>query len=79
MTPGEKKRGRPKKGKQMVDTTMRVTKETSVRVKILADLMGVTMSEAIDRLIEENAPQVNEEIRRRAEQKKRFGKKSTDN
>lgn len=61
-----KKRGRPKKAKKMVDTNVRVTKDTHLRLKTLADLWGITMSESIDLLIEKHAPEVEDAIRRRA-------------
>lgn len=66
-----------KKGKgRVVITNVRVTKETHLRMKTLAELMGVTMSEAIDALIDKQAPEVDDIIRQREEQKKRFGKKN---
>lgn len=55
-------KGRPSKGKRMVDTNVRVTKDTHLRLKTLADLREATISEAIDKLIEEHAPEVEEAI-----------------
>lgn len=55
-------KGRPSKGKRMVDTNVRVTKDTHRRLKTLAELHDTTISEAIDKLILEHAPEVEEAI-----------------
>ena len=72
-----------KKGKgRVVVTNVRVTKETHVRLKTLADLWGLTMSEAVNLLIRENVPEVEESIRLREEMKMKAGKnkpESSDN
>lgn len=73
--PDKKKRGRPKKENQViVDTNVRVTKETHLRMKTLADLWGLTMSEAVNLLIRENVPEVEQAIQLRAQMKKKAGK-----
>lgn len=76
----EKKPKAEKKGKRMVDTNVRVTRETHLRVKTLAEMWGVTMSEAMDLLISEHVPQVEDEIKRREEiQVKLSKRKPTQN
>lgn len=64
-----------KKGKgRVVITNVRVTKETHTRLKTLADLWGVTMSEAMDMLITEHVPEVEEAIRLREQMKMKAGR-----
>lgn len=64
-----------KKGKgRVVIAPVRVTKETHVRMKTLAALWHMSMSETINKLIDEVAPQVDDVIREREEQERRFGK-----
>lgn len=72
----KKKRGRPRKDKEVIDTNVRVSKRTQVRIKTLATLWHTTMSDAIDRLIEAQAPQVDEVIRERERQEHAFNQKS---
>lgn len=64
-----------KKGKRMVDTNVRVMKTTHQRMKTLADLWGVTISEAVDLLISQHAPEVDNEIKRREEMQRQMSKK----
>lgn len=69
-----------KKGKgRVVITNVRVTKETHLRLKTLSELWGMTMSEAMDALIKKQAPEVDEIIREREEQIKRFSKRKPNN
>lgn len=73
------KRGRPKKDEMIVDTNVRMTKKTHTRLKTLADLWDVSISKAVDRLIDGAAPEVDDVIRQRDEQRKRFSGKSSQN
>ena len=59
-----------KKGKRMMDTNVRVTKDTHSRLKTLSDTLGLTMSEAIDFIIIEHYPDIEEE-RKALEERKR--------
>ena len=69
-----------KKGKgRVVITNVRVTKETHNELKVLSDLRGQTMSEAISSLIREAAPDVIEELRRREEAQRKHSRKTSDN
>lgn len=64
-----------KKGKgRVVITNVRVTKETHEELKVLSDLRGQTMSEAISALIREAAPDVIDEMRRRQEAQRKHAK-----
>lgn len=54
-----------KKGKRMTTSAVRVTPETHKRMKTLADVLGMTMSEAIDFIILEHMPEIDEEVVRR--------------
>jgi DNA-binding Xre family transcriptional regulator len=53
-------------------TNIRITAETHQRVKTLADMLGVNISEALDILIQKHAPEVDEELKRREERRKAF-------
>lgn len=64
-----------KKGKRMVDTNVRVTKDTHLRLKALSDLWGVTMSEALDLLIGEHVPEIEERLKQREEMQKKLSKR----
>jgi hypothetical protein len=77
--PDKRKRGRPRKDDTViVDTNVRVDKRAHIRMKTLADLWGVTLSEAINRLIDKQAPEVDEVIRQREEQRKKFAQNEPD-
>ena len=77
--PEKKKRGRPKKeNKVIVDTNVRVTKETHIRMKTLADLWGLSMSEAVNLLIKENVPEVEEAVKTREEMRLKAEKRRAD-
>lgn len=65
---------RPKKDGDVVTTNIRVTKTTHMRVKTLADMLGVNISEALDMLIARSAPEVDEELKRREERRRQFTK-----
>lgn len=68
-----------KKGKgRVVITNIRVEKDTHNRIKTLADLWGVTMSEAMDMLITEHVPEVEEAIKLREEMKRKAEKNRPD-
>lgn len=67
-------KGRPNKGKRMVDTNVRVTKDTHEKLKTLATLRGKTISEAIEELIDAHAPEVNKAILALDEIKKQHSK-----
>lgn len=71
----EKKPKDEKKSKRMVDTNVRVTKETHLRVKTLAEMWGITMSEAMDLLISEHVPEVEQEIKRREDIQQKINKR----
>ncbi len=76
------KQAKKKGSGRVVITNVRVTKEAHLRLKTLAELWNVSMSEALDALIEKQAPEVDEIIRQRKEQVERFSKKKpnqTDN
>lgn len=77
MTDEETGKGK-KKGKRMVITNVRVTEETHLELKTLADLRGKTMSEAISQLIREAAPDVIEEVRRRQEAKRKHNRDNSE-
>jgi hypothetical protein len=78
--PDKRKRGRPRKDDTViVDTNVRVDKRAHIRMKTLADLWGVTLSEAINRLIDKQAPEVDEVIRQREEQRRKFSENKPDN
>jgi hypothetical protein len=69
-----------KKGKgRVVITNVRVTKETHIRMKTLADLWHMSMSEVINKLIDEGAPNVDQVIREREEQERRFSQQHKSN
>lgn len=72
--------GRKKKGesRRMVTTNMRVTEATRDEIRLLAEYWGITMSEALDRLIEMNLPEVKTEMRRREENRKAFQTRKPD-
>ena len=61
-----------KKGKRMMDTNVRITRDTHNRLKTLSDLLGLTMSEAIDFIIIEHYPNVEEERKAKEERKKKI-------
>ena len=63
---------RPKKADGIATTNIRITVETHQRVKTLADMLGVNISEALDMLIQKHAPEVEEELKRREERRKAF-------
>jgi hypothetical protein len=67
---------RPKKEGDVVTTNIRITKTTHQKVKTLADMLGVNISEALDMLIAKSAPEVNEELRRREERRRQFTKQN---
>ena len=71
----DEKPKRAKKGKRMVETNVRVTKETHLRIKTLAEMWGITMSEAMDLLITEHVPEVEAEIRLREEIQQKLSKR----
>jgi predicted DNA-binding protein len=71
----DEKPKKPKKGGRMVTAPVRLTEETHQRVKTLSEMWDVTISEAIDLIITEHVPEIDEEIRRRGEKKRAFGKK----
>lgn len=64
--------GRKKRGKRMVTAPVRLTEETHLRVKTLSEMWNVTISEAIDAVIKQHVPEVDEEIRRQKEVKRKF-------
>lgn len=66
---------KPKKKGRMVTAPVRLTEETHQRVKTLSEMWEVTISEAIDLIITQHVPEVDEEIKRRTERKAMFGKK----
>lgn len=64
---------RPKKQDgSVVTTNIRITKDTHQRVKTLADMLGVNISDALDMLIQKSAPEVEEELKRREERRRAF-------
>ena len=71
----------PKKGKKkgqgrVVVTNVRVTKETHQRLKALTDELGVeTMSDAIDLVIFEHYPQVEQRVKRSEENRNKVNSK----
>lgn len=67
---------RPKKEGDVVTTNIRITKTTHQKVKTLADMLGVNISEALDMLIAKSAPEVNEELQRREERRRQFTKQN---
>lgn len=71
----EDKPKKPKKGGRMVTAPVRLTEETHQRVKTLSEMWDVTISEAIDLIITEHVPELDDEIRRRSEGKQALGKK----
>ncbi|MBL8163746.1 MAG: hypothetical protein JNJ61_17295 [Anaerolineae bacterium] len=66
-----------KKGKRMVNTNVRVTKETHERLKTLSELLGLTMSEAIDHVINSHYPEVETERRMKQERKSKLLSRNT--
>ena len=74
----DKKSKSEKKGKRMVDTNVRVTKDTHLLIKTLADLWGVTMSDAMAMLINEHVPEVKEALKRREEIQRKLNEKKPD-
>lgn len=71
----EKPESGKKGNKRMVDTNVRVTKSTHSRLKYLAEVLGVTMSEAVDAMIYEKDPAIDEKIEAREREIKEFRKK----
>lgn len=67
-----------KKGKRMVDTNVRVTKETHERLKTLAELLDLTMSDAIDHVIGSHYPEVERERTAREERKTKLLSRKSD-
>lgn len=66
-----------KKGKRMVDTNVRMTKTTHARLKYLAQVLGVTISEVVDSLIGDKYPDIDARIdarEREARELRRKGK-----
>lgn len=63
-----------KKGKgRMVVTNVRVTKETHLRLKALTDELGVeSMSDAIDFVIFEHYPQVEQKLKTSEERRQKL-------
>jgi hypothetical protein len=61
-----------KKDNSVVTTNIRITKDTHMRVKTLADMLGVNISVALDMLIQKSAPEVDEELKRREERRRTF-------
>lgn len=72
----EKQGSGKKKGKRMVDTNVRITKETHSRLKTLADMLGLTMSDAINFVIIEHYPEVDNERTRREERRRTLARKT---
>jgi antitoxin component of RelBE/YafQ-DinJ toxin-antitoxin module len=64
--------------KQLPDTNVRVSGETHLRLKTLADMMGLSISDAVDQFIQTYAPEVEEEISRRQDFKRRFLESKTE-
>jgi hypothetical protein len=60
----------------MVDTNVRVTKTTHARLKYLAQVLGVTISEVIDAMIVEKNPDIDSRIEAREREARELRRKT---
>lgn len=59
--PEQKSEGSKKKGKRMVETNVRLTRDAHSRLRALASRLGLSMSDAVDYVVFNHYPEIEQE------------------